>query len=77
MLDELPDVYGTVITLIDLYELDYTEAAQALRVPIGTVKSRLARARMQMKCKLRNGSENFRKIEPIADKLLAGVHAMC
>jgi RNA polymerase sigma-70 factor, ECF subfamily len=54
LLDELPEVYRNVITLIDLYELEYTEAAQALQVPIGTVKSRLARARLQMKGKLKN-----------------------
>ncbi len=52
MLDELPAPYRRVITLIDVYELDYTEAAQILQVPLGTVKSRLARARMQMKDKL-------------------------
>ena len=53
-IDSLPDVYRTVITLIDLYEFDYTEAAEALQVPIGTVKSRLARARLRMKEKLLN-----------------------
>jgi RNA polymerase sigma-70 factor, ECF subfamily len=50
-----PDVYRSVITLVDLYEIDYTEAADALKVPIGTVKSRLARARLRMKEKLGNG----------------------
>jgi RNA polymerase sigma-70 factor, ECF subfamily len=53
MLNELPQVYRSVLTLIDINELDYVEAAKALKVPIGTVKSRLARARMQMKSKLR------------------------
>lgn len=53
MLDELPDVYRSVLTLVDIYELDYAEAAEALRIPIGTVKSRLARARLQMQGKLR------------------------
>ncbi|HET6823791.1 MAG TPA: sigma-70 family RNA polymerase sigma factor [Anaerolineales bacterium] len=52
-LDELPDVYRSVLTLIDIHELDYAEAAEALKVPIGTVKSRLARARLQMQKKLR------------------------
>jgi RNA polymerase sigma-70 factor, ECF subfamily len=52
MLDELPDVYRSVLTLIDLYEFDYAEAAGALKIPIGTVKSRLARARFQMRKKL-------------------------
>jgi RNA polymerase sigma-70 factor (ECF subfamily) len=53
MLDELPETYRSVLTLIDINELDYAEAAEALKVPIGTVKSRLARARLQMKQKLR------------------------
>lgn len=52
MLDELPASYRSVIALIDLYELDYAEVAQILRIPLGTVKSRLARARIQMKHKL-------------------------
>lgn len=51
-LDELPTMYRSVITLIDVCDLDYSEAAQILQVPLGTVKSRLARARMQMKDKL-------------------------
>jgi RNA polymerase sigma-70 factor, ECF subfamily len=54
LLDELPEVYRSVLTLIDLHELDYLEAAQALKVPLGTVKSRLARARSQMQAKLRD-----------------------
>jgi DNA-directed RNA polymerase specialized sigma24 family protein len=33
--------------------MDYTEAAQALNIPLGTVKSRLARARLQMQQKLK------------------------
>ena len=69
MLDELPEVYRSVIILIDVNELDYTEAARVLEVPIGTVKSRLARARMQMKNKLRAG--------PKAPAALVGVHALC
>ncbi len=48
-IDELPAVYRTVVTLVDLNGLDYDEAAQALGCPIGTVKSRLARARLRIK----------------------------
>jgi RNA polymerase sigma-70 factor, ECF subfamily len=62
-LDELPEAFRSVLTLIDVNELDYTEAAEVLGVPIGTVKSRLARARMQMKNKLRGSlrvPSNFR-----------------
>ena len=51
-LNELQDIYRDIITLIDIQGFDYLEAAQALNVPVGTVKSRLARARLQMKEKL-------------------------
>ena len=53
MLNELPTVYRSVITLIDIDELDYVEAARILNVPLGTVKSRLARARLQMMEKIK------------------------
>ena len=52
-LGELPEVFRSVLTLIDVNEMDYTEAAQALNIPLGTVKSRLARARLQMQQKLK------------------------
>jgi RNA polymerase sigma-70 factor (ECF subfamily) len=52
ILDELPDVYRSVLTLVDLYEMDYTDAAEALKVPLGTLKSRLARARLLMQQRL-------------------------
>ena len=52
-INELQDIYRIVLTLVDLQDFDYEEAAQALNVPVGTVKSRLARARMQMKEKLK------------------------
>lgn len=38
----------TVILLVDMQGFDYQEAAQVLEIPIGTVKSRLARARVQL-----------------------------
>jgi RNA polymerase sigma-70 factor, ECF subfamily len=59
-LDELPEVYRSVITLVDLYELDYGEAATVLKVPLGTVKSRLARARLQMQQKLKGSRDDGR-----------------
>lgn len=58
ILDELPEIYRSVITLVDLNELDYSEAATILKIPIGTVKSRLARARLQVKEKLQRNSSN-------------------
>ncbi|HEY3475397.1 MAG TPA: sigma-70 family RNA polymerase sigma factor [Anaerolineales bacterium] len=52
LIDELPAAYRTVLTLVDLYDFDYAEVANALKIPIGTVKSRLARARLKMSKKL-------------------------
>ena len=54
LMEQLPEAYRNVLTLVDLYQFDYSEAAQTLRVPIGTVKSRLARARLQMKDMLKD-----------------------
>ena len=62
MLDELPDAYRSVITLIDVQEFDYEEAARALGVPVGTIKSRLARARDQMRVKLRDRYGNTARL---------------
>jgi DNA-directed RNA polymerase specialized sigma24 family protein len=45
----LPECYWSVINLIDLYEFDYSEAACILKIPLGTLKTRLIRARLQMK----------------------------
>lgn len=41
----LPEHYRIVVLLSDLEEFTYAEIAQALDVPVGTVRSRLARAR--------------------------------
>ncbi len=48
-LDELDPDQRTVIVLVDQLELDYQEAAETIGVPIGTVKSRLARARLRLR----------------------------
>ncbi len=39
--------HRAAIVLVDLQQLDYEEAARALNCPLGTLKSRLARAREQ------------------------------
>jgi RNA polymerase sigma-70 factor (ECF subfamily) len=44
-LDRLPPEQRSVVSLVCIEELSYREAAEVLEVPIGTVMSRLARAR--------------------------------
>ena len=41
----LAEDFRAVLTLVDIEELSYEEAARVLKVPIGTVRSRLSRAR--------------------------------
>jgi RNA polymerase sigma factor (sigma-70 family) len=47
-LDALPEEYRTAIVLYDLQGLSYDDVAKALDIPIGTVRSRLARGRRQL-----------------------------
>src|SRR5512142_183372 len=48
-LDHLPLEFRTVVVMADLQGLDYTEVAVAVRAPLGTIKSRLARARLRLR----------------------------
>ena len=45
---KLPEHHRTTIVLIDRIGLSYAEAAKVMNVALGTVKSRLARARREM-----------------------------
>ncbi len=50
-LGSLPDGFRVVIVLADVEGMKYHEIAESLGLPVGTVRSRLARARSQMqKC---------------------------
>jgi len=49
----LPPAYREVVVLCDLEEMDYAEAATALQCAIGTVRSRLHRARALLAEKMR------------------------
>jgi len=58
-LEELPDDYKTVMMLWAVDELSYKEIAQACDVPIGTVMSRLHRARQRLSQRLSGKLGNF------------------
>jgi RNA polymerase sigma-70 factor (ECF subfamily) len=53
-MDDLPKEYQTVLMLWAVEEFSYKEIATALDVPIGTVMSRLHRARQQLAEQLRD-----------------------
>ncbi len=56
-LQALPPPFRSIVVLADIEGLDYSEIAVALRIPLGTVKSRLARARMRLRDCLRQFQE--------------------
>ena len=53
----LPERYREVVVLCDLQEMSYVEAAEALSCAVGTVRSRLHRARALLTDKLRPARE--------------------
>jgi RNA polymerase sigma factor (sigma-70 family) len=55
-LNQLEEDQRTVVVLVDIQEFDYLETAHILGIPIGTVKSRLARARVRLTQLLSNPS---------------------
>lgn len=50
----LPENHRTVIILCDLEQRPYAQAAAILGVPVGTIRSRLSRAREQLELRLRD-----------------------
>jgi RNA polymerase sigma-70 factor (ECF subfamily) len=48
-LDELPVEFRAVVVLTDIQGMDYKEVSASVRVPLGTIKSRLARARLRLR----------------------------
>jgi RNA polymerase sigma-70 factor (ECF subfamily) len=56
-LHKLPPIYRLILVLVDIEGLSYEEAAVAAHIPVGTVKSRLARARLQLQKSLQSSRE--------------------
>jgi len=62
-LEALPDRFRTAVELVDLAGLSYQEAADQLNVPVGTVMSRLHRARRRMRADLEDAGFGIKEIE--------------
>lgn len=52
-LGEVPEEFRTAVVLRDVADLDYAEIAAVLEIPVGTVKSRIARGRRILADRLR------------------------
>ena len=51
--NQLSDKFKTVIILRDIQEISYEEISEIIGIPIGTVKSRINRARLQLQVELK------------------------
>jgi RNA polymerase sigma-70 factor (ECF subfamily) len=58
-LDQLSSEFREVLLLVDVEEFSYKEAAEILRIPIGTVMSRLNRARARLRNQLTASTVTF------------------
>jgi RNA polymerase sigma-70 factor, ECF subfamily len=64
-LENLPTDFRIVVVMADIQGLDYSEVASVTRVPLGTIKSRLARARLR----LRECLQGFEELLPASFRL--------
>ncbi len=53
-IQNLPEEYRKALIFVDLQDLTYQEAAEALSVPIGTVRSRVSRGRAELRLRLKH-----------------------
>ena len=64
-LEDLPDNFRSVVVMVDVEGMDYQEVANVIGKPLGTIKSRLARARL----KLRDCLQGFWELLPAQFRL--------
>ncbi len=64
-LGELAEEFRAPVVLRDLCDLDYAEIAEALGIPPGTVRSRIARGRAQLARRLDPGNQATAARRPI------------
>lgn len=69
-LDNLPLEFKTVVVMADIQGMDYSEVSIAIRAPLGTIKSRLARARLR----LRECLQGFEELLPSSYRLEEGMN---
>ena len=65
-LDHLPPDQRAALLLVTVEGLSYKEAAEALQVPVGTIMSRLSRARIALQLQLETGRGGHRSTKDAA-----------
>jgi RNA polymerase sigma-70 factor (ECF subfamily) len=68
-LQGLPDDFRAVVLMVDVEGMDYQEVSQATGKPLGTIKSRLARARLKMRDCLRQYWELLPSVFRLGDEV--------
>jgi RNA polymerase sigma-70 factor (ECF subfamily) len=66
----LPEEFRSVVLMVDVEGLDYQEVSVAVGKPLGTVKSRLARARLKMRDCLRQYRELLPSVFRLDDEVV-------
>jgi RNA polymerase sigma-70 factor (ECF subfamily) len=61
-IEKLPDDYKTAFVLCDIQRLPYQQIAEVMGVPVGTVKSRINRARSMLRDKLKPYKEIYHEL---------------
>jgi RNA polymerase sigma-70 factor (ECF subfamily) len=56
-LGRLSEEHRTILVLREMEQMDYENIAAVLEIPVGTVRSRLHRARMELRVELREAVE--------------------
>lgn len=71
-IEDLPEIFRVPLVLVDLEGLSYGEAAESLGVPVGTVKSRLHRARRRLRDELADYAREMGYVRPGAGERREG-----
>jgi RNA polymerase sigma-70 factor (ECF subfamily) len=69
-LQGLPEEFRSVVLLVDVEGMDYQEVSLATGKPLGTVKSRLARARLKMRDCLQQYRELLPSVFRLGDEVI-------
>ena len=69
-LQGLPEDFRVVVLMVDVEGLDYQEVSNATGKPLGTIKSRLARARMKMRDCLSQYRELLPSVFRLGDEVI-------